>query len=303
MGWIVCRRCFDEKLSIGFVIYIDRSALMEGSKINSVACRFQDFSESWYSIQERDLKIRDIFRLHSAAGVDFVNRKFWEWCVISKALDEAGVLVSGARGLGFAVGTEPLASYFASKGCKLLATDLATELSSKGWIDTNEHASSLDQLFYPALLDRERFLECVSFDFADMRNIQGVGQGYDFIWSSCALEHLGTLGAGFDFIVSSAKLLRKGGVAVHTTEFNVGSGIETITKGPNVVFRKMDFVLLDQLLESLGFRLRPLNFDTGSHEVDLDVDFMPYMQPGKRHVKLDIDGVVATSFLLVVERL
>lgn len=276
---------------------------MDGRKINSVACRFQDFSEPWYSDQERDLKIREIFCLHSAADVGFVNRKFWEWCVISKALDEAGVLVPEARGLGFAVGTEPLASYFASKGCKLLATDLATELSDAGWINTNEHASSLNQLFYPALLERERFLECVNFGFADMRDIRDVGGGYDFIWSSCALEHLGTLGAGIDFIVASAKLLRKGGVAVHTTEFNVGSGVETITKGPNVVFRKMDLIFLDQLLESLGFRLRPLNFDTGSHEFDLDVDFVPYMRPGKRHIKLAIDGVVATSFLLVVERL
>lgn len=275
---------------------------MADKKLNSVACRYKYFSDPWYRAREIDLKIRDIFSFHSAANVDFVNRKFWEWCAISEALDERGALIPGSRGLGFAVGTEPLSSYFASKGCQILATDLAPELSNPGWIKTNEHAATLDQLFYPKLIERDIFLRNVSFAHADMRDIKNIGDNYDFLWSSCALEHLGTLDAGIDFVVSSAKLLREGGVAVHTTEFNVGSGIDTITNGPNVIFRKRDLVYLDQLLESMGFMMAPLNFDTGEHLYDLDIDSPPYMQPGKRHIKLEIDGCIATSFLLVVVR-
>ena len=46
-------------------------------------------------------------------------------------------------------------------------------------------------------------------------------RGFDFTWSSCALEHLGTLAAGADFVVAQMDCLRPGGVAVHTTEFLV----------------------------------------------------------------------------------
>jgi hypothetical protein len=270
---------------------------------NSIACKYEDFSQLWYRRQEKNLKIREIFDCHSAAKVDFVNRKFWEWCAICEALETRSFLTPGVKGLGFAVGTEPLVSYFAAKGCQLIATDLHSDLTNQGWIETNEHASSLNNIFYEQLIDRNTFEEKVSFIPADMRDIEGVGDDFDFIWSSCALEHLGTLQHGLDFVINSSKLLRKGGLAVHTTEFNVESGLHTVESGPNVIYRKKDLVYLDSLLEAEGFLLHALNFDTGSHQYDLDYDEEPYMMPGKRHLKLKIDKYIATSFLLVVQRL
>ena len=271
-------------------------------KLNSIACRYADFSTSWYKQQEANLRIREIYHYHSAAQVDFVNRKFWEWCAIAQALDERGQLQTGKKGLAFAVGTEPLSAHFASKGCSILATDLAAEESQSGWIERNEHASSLNNLYYPQLIDRTEFERQVSFRPADMRTLQGLSGEYDFIWSSCALEHLGTLQAGIDFVLNSSQLLRKGGVAVHTTEFNVQTGTRTITKGPNVIYRQSDLQQLSESLRDNGFRLRPLNFDTGNHQFDVEYDTPPYMKPGKRHLKLLIDGYVSTSFMLIVER-
>jgi hypothetical protein len=58
--------------------------------------------------------------------------------------------------------------------------------------------------------------------------------------SSCALEHLGTLDGGLDFIVRSAELHFPGGVAVHTTKFNVLSNNSTIEHGENVIYRRRD---------------------------------------------------------------
>ena len=55
-----------------------------------------------------------------------LHRKIWEFCFIAQALDERGMLARGRRGLGFAVGTEPLPAMFASRGCAIVATDLAT---------------------------------------------------------------------------------------------------------------------------------------------------------------------------------
>src|SRR5690242_2501770 len=49
-------------------------------------------------------------------GRPLMHRKQWEWCFIVQALDEAGMLREGARGVGFGVGTEPIASYLAGKG-------------------------------------------------------------------------------------------------------------------------------------------------------------------------------------------
>lgn len=45
-----------------------------------------------------------------------LNRKIWEWCYVAEALSERGMLLPGRRGLGFAVGQEPLVALFASAG-------------------------------------------------------------------------------------------------------------------------------------------------------------------------------------------
>jgi hypothetical protein len=271
--------------------------------LRSMACRYDDFATPWYRVQEEHLKIHELYRNHSAAHVGFVNRKFWEWCAITQALEERQMLGDGKQGLGFAVGTEPLSAYFASRGCRIMATDLATELSDGGWIDTNEHASSLENLYYPELANREDFDQRVSFRPADMRRLEGVPGEQDFVWSSCALEHLGTLDAGMDFVLESSKLLRSGGVGVHTTEFNVQSRWRTVKAGGNVIYRQSDLRKLARRLKHNGFRLEPLDFNTGKHRFDTDYDTAPYMQSGKPHLKLQIDGFVATSFLLVIQRL
>ncbi|MBV5337004.1 MAG: hypothetical protein J0653_03215, partial [Deltaproteobacteria bacterium] len=63
----------------------------------------------------------------------------------------------------------------------------------------------------------------------------------DFCWSSCSLEHLGSIKAGLDFIKASLKTLKVGGVAVHTTEYNVSSDEATIDNNPTLVlFRRCD---------------------------------------------------------------
>jgi hypothetical protein len=91
-------------------------------------------------------------------------------------------------------------------------------------------------------------------------------------------------------------------VAVHTTEFNVRSNDATVKKGPNVVYRQRDLLALSEALAKRGFTLASLDFDTGDHAHDLNVDAPPYMTSGKPHLKLDIDGQVATSFLLIIEK-
>lgn len=270
--------------------------------LNSIACRHDDFSLAWYTRQESRLRVREIFRGHSTEQHDFVNRKFWEWCAIAQVLEEHGRLVPGMSGLGFAVGTEPLSSFFAANGCQVLATDLAPDDSSSEWMATHMHAASVENLYFRQLIDRPAFDQRVRFQAADMRTLEGITGRFDFVWSSCALEHLGSLQAGIDFVLRSSRLLKPGGVAVHTTEVNVLSNIATIELGPSVVYRMRDLILLHDMLKLEGLVLRPLNFDFGDHAYDSEPDVVPYFSSGRRHIKLEMDGHVCTSFLLVIER-
>lgn len=269
--------------------------------LGSIVCRYADFAETWYKSQELNLMIRRIYAGHSAEGVGFVNRKFWEWCAIAQALDERSMLRTGMRGLGFAVGQEPLTSHFAGRGCEILATDLDPDASNEEWIASDQHAATKEILYQPLLVNRDVFDSRVRFQPADMRTLNGLSEGYDFIWSSCALEHLGTLEAGLNFIIRSASLLNPGGVAVHTTEFNVRSNDRTIERGGNVIYRRRDIALLATSLESSGLMLVAPNFDIGSHRFDTEFDRPPYMTSGVPHLKLEIGGHVCTSMLLIVE--
>jgi hypothetical protein len=270
--------------------------------LGSIVCRYADFSAPWYKEKEFELRIRQIMAGHSASQVDFVNRKFWEWCAITQALDERSMLRNGIKGLGFAVGREPLASYFGERGVQVVATDLHPDNSDEGWIVTSQHAASKEALFQPLLIHPDTFETRVSFRAADMRTLEGLDPGYDFIWSSCALEHLGTLQAGLDFIVRSAKLLNPGGVATHTTEFNVLSDDATIEEGGSVIYRRQDISGLVETLNSVGLRLVPPNFDVGDHPYDLAFDTPPYMVSGQPHLKLELDGYICTSMLLIIEK-
>ena len=192
--------------------------------------------------------------------------------------------------------------FFASRGCTILATDLDPGQSNPDWITTGQHAASLAAIHQPLLLDRARFEELVSFTPVDMCNLNGLQTDYDFLWSSCALEHLGSLEAGMDFIMKSAQLLRKDGIAVHTTEFNVTSNTGTVETGASVIYRQRDIQALAQRLNEMGCALVSPDFNVGSHRFDMEYDLPPYMQSDRRHIKLLLDGQVATSMLLIVKR-
>ncbi len=141
-----------------------------------------------------------------------MHRKLWEYCFIAQALYERGMLVPGSRGLGFGVGQEPLTALFASLGCEIVATDLATEEAYEHrWVETSQHADSLEALNSRGICSPEIFPERVSFRFVDMRKLPDDFGTFDFVWSSCSLEHLGTMALGEEFIFQSLKYLKPGG--------------------------------------------------------------------------------------------
>ena len=98
------------------------------------------------------------------------------------------MLAAGKKGLGFAVGSEALPSLFAAHGAEILATDLAPGPQSGHWLVTGQHAASIDGLYREDILSRSEFDRLVSFQYADMRTLEGLPDAaFDFIWSSCSL--------------------------------------------------------------------------------------------------------------------
>lgn len=228
-----------------------------------------------------------------------MHRKVWEYCYIAQVLYERGMLVPNRRGLGFAVGQEPLPALFASLGCDIMATDLATEEAQKGgWVESAQHANSLEVLNRRQICDAALFSKKVSFRHLDMRTLPDDLGLYDFIWSSCSLEHLGSMDQGEQFIYDSLKYLKPGGVGVHTTEFNLQSNLVTVVKGPSVIYRKRDLERIAENLQRRGYRI-DLDFSGGDLPYDQIVEEPPYTH--EIHLKLRLDNYVATSFGLIVE--
>lgn len=265
--------------------------------LTSTVCRRAHFQEEWLDRWSRTLGYPDLLSSNL-----WSHRKAWEWCAIAQALEERGMLRLGRLGLGFAVGTEPLPSAFAARGAAVLATDLASAESEEHWTATGQHAASKEALWHPALVERGDFERRVDFADADMRTLEGLLPIWNFLWSSCALEHLGTLDAGWDFVVASARLLLPDGVAAHTTEFNVSSERHTIEAGPNVLYRRCDVERLAERLRREGCRLEAPDLFPGDHPDDLEPDEPPYFQGRRKHIKLRMDGHVTTSMLLIVGR-
>ena len=228
------------------------------------------------------------------------HRKIWEFCFILAALDSQGMLVSGNRGLGFGVGQEPLPAVFAQRGMKITATDAPMDVeASQGWGTTGQHASGLRALDRPKIVPFERLEQQVEFRFVDMNAIPDDLLDYDFCWSSCALEHLGSLEHGLRFIEDSLRTLRSGGCAVHTTEFNLTSNDETLESSSLSLYRKRDFEAVASRLIAAGHHVLPLNFHPGGRTVDQHIDLPPYALP---HLKLALAEYVTTSFGLVIRK-
>lgn len=243
------------------------------------------------------------------------HRKLWELFYCSQALYERDCLTSGKRGLGFGCGTEPLPSYFASRGVRVLATDAPPDHhAAQAWAQTSQHGSSLDQIFKPELVDRTVFDANVDHRFVDMNAIPDDLRNFDFCWSICSLEHLGTISRGLDFVENSLATLKPGGVAVHTTEFSFFDDKNTLDNWGTVFYQKKHFLEIAERLRAKGHTVESFDFDIGNKPLDRFIDIPPFQEtwseiaqqswsgghPG--HLKVEWDGFVVTCFGLIVTK-
>jgi len=131
--------------------------------LTSCVCKQEDFEAPWYEAWRfllekgatRSAELNDSEdskTLQSSLGnwlsdKKTLRRKFWEWCIICQALNERGLLAPRKKGIGFAVGNEPLSSAFASFGCDVLASDYFSGPLADAWKTSNELGDSLESIY------------------------------------------------------------------------------------------------------------------------------------------------------------
>jgi hypothetical protein len=243
------------------------------------------------------------------------HRKLWELASVAQVLFEHGKLAEGSHGIGFGCGDEPLASLFASCRTQVVISDLESGAAAeRGWVDTGQHAGSLNQAFKPDICGRADFDAYVSHRTIDMTDIpRDLDSAYDFCWSVCAMEHLGDIESGLRFVERSLDVLRPGGVAVHTTEFNHLDHEPNVVTGPTVYYRRADIERLADSVAARGARLLGPDFTIGAGVLDRYVDvppfqlgeglmhaepFLPALQLA--HLKVALDGIPCTCYRIIV---
>jgi hypothetical protein len=266
-------------------------------QVNSRLCTEADFRQDWFHYWADQLKVRPI-----------LHRKVWEDVYVIQCLWEYGMLQEGKSGLGFAVGREALPAYFVSRGALITATDLeSNDQRASGWIGTDQHAGELEELWKENLIDKDRFMRNCAFEPADMTSISSTFDArYNFCWSVCAFEHLGSIENGLQFVCNSMKTLVPGGVSVHTTEYNFNQD-ETIDDWGTVLFQKRHFEDLERRLRDQGDRMITVDFSSGNGIFDGYVDVPPYPTqhtvdlnvPAAPHLRLSVDGFPATSIAII----
>lgn len=229
------------------------------------------------------------------------HRKLWELAYICETLEQRGLLHPGSRGLGFAVGLERLPSFFASRGCEIVATDLPSDDDrNRRWAASGQWAEGLSSLNRFGLCPNDAFRKLVSLRPVDMNHIPDDLRDFDFTWSTCSFEHCGTLELGLRFLERQMACLKPGGIAVHTTEFNLSSNNRTRTRGTYVIYRLRDIEAICRRLQAAGHSVEPLDVDPGGHELDRHIDRKPYT--GDAHLRLEMRGYAATSIGLIIRR-
>jgi SAM-dependent methyltransferase len=292
----------------GKLLGVDFSTEPQVHSLVSKATTQDDMESPWFAYWCSQLKIAPIY-----------HRKIWEYAFVLQSLHDHGLLHDGISAMGFGCGEEPMASYFASLGLDVLVTDLdPAQVAGKGWAESQQHAKNREFAFREDLVPRAVFDAKVKHQFVDMNAIPEVAQPFDFCWSICAMEHLGSIEAGLSFVENSLKVLKPGGIAIHTTEYNYLSEDDTRETTDTVLFLRKHFKLLAERLRTSGHELLGPDFSVGQGVLDDFIDVPPYGNELKgwfvndhtphaksqfpAHLKLSVGGYASTCFGLVVRK-
>ena len=233
------------------------------------------------------------------------HRKHWEWVFIHATAERLGLLKTGRSALGFGVGREPLVSAFGAAGLHVTATDQPSTTAG-AWADTGQHAQRARELLRPNICDEAVFDANVSFRPVDMTDPPDDLGTHDLVWSSCCFEHLGSPEAGFAFVERSMRFVKPGGVALHTTEFDLArvkplKQQGSIAAGDYVCYyRRREIADLAARLRRHGFEVELDLRVSNDHPMERRIDREPYSHDP--HLRVAMAGRIITSVGLCIRR-
>jgi hypothetical protein len=206
------------------------------------------------------------------------------------------------RAVGFGVGTEPIPAVLAKWGYRVLASDYFDGPNKDAWTSTNEMLEIPDK----QRLNDRNICEPTTFNQnVDLQNInmnmlpKELIQSADFVWSTCALGHIGGYQEGLDFILESAKCLKPGGVAIHTTEV-VAQDVDYLDTPDLSLYRIRDLENVLERLRHQGYEVPVHYFKSGSGMLDRQVSREP--DRPDPHITIEIFGRNVYNVSLVFER-
>lgn len=262
----------------------------ENAMRKSELCKAKDWQAKWFTRWLDELKEPPRF-----------HRKQWEFIYVMQALWERGCIQKDKKGLVFAVGSEPIPSIFANYGVDILATDIFPETGrEKGWEDADQLCFGIESLNKRKLTTDELLHKHVHYRPVDMNDIPAELKDFDFNWSSCSFEHLGSLDKGLAFLKNQLNTLKPGGWAVHTTEFNIASNDRTLETGDTVIFRQKDLEKLAEDMRNEGHFVEEFDYSLGGLPEDYHVDVYPHKQDV--HLKLQLNEFVVTSIGIIIQK-
>lgn len=147
----------------------------------------------------------------------------------------------------------------------------------------------------------------MSFKNVNMNKIPNDLRDFDFNWSSCALEHLGGIKEALNFICNNLDTLRSGGLAVHTTEFNLSSNHDTLNEPRACILREKDIIRIIDKLRKKGHYVYPLDLRKGQLPGDKWVDVPNFGEnynslERKTHLRFLIYSYITTSIGLIIKK-
>lgn len=152
-----------------------------------------------------------------------LHRKQWEFAQIFRTLQTLGFLRADARGLSMGGGVERLLYALARRVGHLTVTDLYESKSVWEGARTDD-PDQFVKAAAPFPIDPSR----VSARHMDMRALEFVDRAFDFCYSSCAMEHIGTYDDFLMHLREVRRVLKDDGVYVLTTEFHYGDDAITV---------------------------------------------------------------------------
>lgn len=141
------------------------------------------------------------------------HRKDWEKTVVSLLVDHFGLAKDEVACLGLGVGKEVLLFHFTKHCGSVVGIDL---YRSAVW---DSAALAADDVYEASPFPYRR--ERLTIRHMDMRNLKFEPASFDFVWSISSVEHVGTISEVVQVFREIERVLRPGGHAFITTEWNL----------------------------------------------------------------------------------